>query len=356
MEAVNDILSMLDLLPQSAFCVKDGIIVHANPEAKKKFLAENTAISPLLVTGNQEYADFKSGCLYLNVRLCGASCGASVTKVDGYDIFVLEQDDDQAELQAMALAARELRQPLTSLMTVADGLFPLPEDDPDPVMQERIARINRGLYQMQRIVCNMADAYRYCQELNVQEETWNISSKLNEFFQSAVPSVEHIGLQLHYTGLKNPVYGLIDNEMLERAVNNILSNAVKFASKGSIIEAKATQKDSMLYLTVQNSNHADFKPMAGDPFRRFQRQPGIEDSKFGIGLGMVLIRAAAAAHGGTVLLEQTRERTTLTMTISVRESAEALVRSLIHRPDYAGERDHLLLEFSDFLPATQYNK
>ena len=35
MEAVNDILSMLDLLPQSAFCVKDGIIVHANPEAKK---------------------------------------------------------------------------------------------------------------------------------------------------------------------------------------------------------------------------------------------------------------------------------------------------------------------------------
>lgn len=356
MEAVNDIISMLNLLPQSAFCVKDGTILYANSEAKMQFLEKNTSIIPLLMTGHQEYADFQGGCLYLNIQVCGASCGASVTRIDGYDVFVLEQDDDRAELQAMALAARELRQPLSSLMMVTNNLFPLSEDDSDPALQKQIARINRGLYQMQRIVCNMSDAYRYSQDFTIQEATRNISGTLNEIFTSAANSLEHTGLTLHYSGPSEPIYGLIDLEILERAINNILSNAIKFTLPGSTIEARVTQKNDMLYLTVQNSNHPDFQPISSDPFRRFQRKPGIENSKFGIGLGLVLVRAAAAAHGGTVLMEQSQERTTLTMTISIRESTEALVRTLVLRPDYAGERDHLLLEFADFLSAAHYNK
>jgi hypothetical protein len=46
--------------------------------------------------------------------------------------------------------------------------------------------------------------------------------------------------------------------------------------------------------------------------------------------------------------------TRVTMTIAIRQSAETMVRSGIYRFDYAGERDHGLIELADSLPYHVY--
>lgn len=356
MEQIEDTAAMLELMTRPAFCVAKGTVTRVNDAARKRTITEGTSVGNMLVTGAQEYAEFQGGCLYLTLTLSGIPCGASVTRMEDCDIFLLEQDEDQAELQAMALAAQELRQPLTSVMTVADRLFPLAEEDADPAMQDQVARINRGLFQMLRIISNMSDAYRYCQDTVSRQETRDIGSLLEEFFAGAAPLVAHTGMELHFTGLNESVYCLVDAEKLERAVNNILSNAVKFAPMGGIIDAKLTRKGEMLYLTVQDSGSGVPGNLRCSVYDRYRREPGLEDSRFGIGLGMVLIRSAAAAHGGTVLMEQSPERgNRLTMTVSLRKSTEAVVRSRVLRVDYAGERDHRLLELSETLPASLYD-
>ena len=95
--------------------------------------------------------------------------------------------------------------------------------------------------------------------------------------------------------------------------------------------------------------------LRGSVYSRFRRGPGIEDHRYGIGLGMVLIRAAAALHGGTVLLDQA-DGNRLTMTIAIRESKDSMVRDNRLLVDYAGERDHRLIELSDVLPTEAYRK
>ena len=355
MEQINNTTAMLDLIPHSAFCVKDGIIVGTNKAARQHMISEGTAIAKLLQTGHQEYAEFCDGCLYLTLNLSGTPVGASITRTNGLDIFFLEQQEDQTELQAMALAAQELRQPLTSIMTVAEHLFPLSESQLDPAMQAQAARINRGLFQMLRIISNMSDAYRYSHDAPTRQETRDICSILKETFQSAAPLISHAGLQLNYTGPTDSIFGLVDSEKLERAVNNILSNALKFSPSGGTIDAKLTRKGTMLYLTVHDSGTGIEDDIRKNIYNRFRREPGIEDGRYGIGLGMVFIRAAATAHGGTVLIEQDPKwGTRLTMTISIRQSAETEVHSHMLHVDYAGERDHGLLELSDSLPANLY--
>lgn len=357
MEQIENTIDMLDLMARPAFCVKDNVITRVNDAARKRTLVEGTPINHILITGIQEYADFQNGCLYLTLNLSGVPCGASVVRLNDFDVFLLEQDEDQAELQVMALAAQELRQPLTSVMTVADRLFPLSGGENDPVLRDQMARINRGLFQMLRIISNMSDAYRYCQDVVAKQETRDICSILEEVFNTAIPLVGHTGMQLHYTGLKESVYCLVDVEKLERAVHNILSNAMKFAARGGTIDAKLTRRENMLYLTVQDNGPGVPENLRSSIYNRFQREPGIEDSRFGIGLGMVLIRSAAAIHGGTVLMEQSEDfGTRLTMTISIRQGNENLVRSNMLHVDYAGERDHRLLELSESLPASLYQK
>ena len=355
MEQNNDAIELLDYIQRGAFCVKDGTVLKVNEAAQKRNIEEGADIFSLLQTGKTEYREFTGGCLYLTLNVQGAFWGASVTKTKHFDVFVLEQDDEQGELQAMALAAQELRQPLTNIMIVADSLLPVACQQDDPEMQQQAARINRGLFQLHRIINNMSDAYRYCQDSTSNLQTVNISSFLEEVFEASSSLLGSAGINLHYTGLNEDIYCLVDEEKLERAVGNILSNAVKFAPKNGCIEGKLTRKDAMLYLTVQDSGSGVDDKLRSQVFSRYLREPGIEDSRYGIGLGMVLVRAAATAHGGTVLMEQTSQNgTRFTITIPIRQIDESVVNNHTMRVDYAGGRDRRLLELSDSLPADAY--
>ena len=111
----------------------------------------------------------------------------------------------------------------------------------------------------------------------------------------------------------------------------------------------------MLYLTVQDSGNGIAQELRSNVHSRFRRQPGLEDTRFGIGLGMVMIRSAASAHGGTVLIDHPDGcGTRLTMSMAIRQDTDSVVRASTLQVDYAGERDHTLIELSDILPSFLY--
>lgn len=346
MEEQRDTLGMLDLMIRPGFCVKENKIVQLNRAARGLLLNEGDNISSLLSTGKEEYESFQSGCLYLTVTLDGQPFGASVTRMEEGDIFILDQEADQGELRAMALAARELREPLASVMISADKLL-------GESSSADAARLNRGLHQLLRIIGNMSDAGKYTAAS--RQETREICSLMASIFEKAKTLVERTGIQLRYEGCQEAIYCLVDEEQLERAVLNILSNAVKFMPKNGTIDASFRRCGRSMRLSVQDSGSGIAQDILSNVFRRYLRQPAIEDGRHGIGLGMVLIRSTAANHGGTVLIDQPQEKgTRITMTLAIRQDAGNLLRSNIFRVDYAGERDHALLELSDSLPTELY--
>lgn len=355
MEQTEEMVMMLNQMPNPAFFVKDGIILQVNDAASRKMISVGASVAELLVTGQQEYADFQQGCLCLTLNIGGAHCSVTVTPLSDFDLFTVDQDENQAELRVMALAAQELRSPLSTVMTVADQLFPLDSLDENPTAQEQVARINRGLFQMLRIISNMSDAYIYHQNQRPRLEVRDVGSLMDEWFRESAQVIRHAGISLRFQNLSETVYSLVDAEKLERAIYNILSNAMKFTPKGGHIDAKCVRKGKMLYLTVQDSGFPGRLP--ANLYSSYQRSPGIEDSRFGIGLGLVLIRSAAAAHGGTVLIQQDPENgTRITVSIAIRQNGDPTVRSSVISVDYAGERDHCLVELSDSLPADLYRK
>ena len=355
MEHKESTSGMLDLMIQPAFTVQDGVIVKVNIGAKAYHLEPGQQISSLLMTGQEEYKDLTDGCLYLSLRISGLPCGASVRRMDGFDIFTIEQETEQVELQAMALAAKELREPLSNVMAVVDQMFPVTDESENAEMKAQTARINRGLFQMLRIIGNMSDAYRYSQQAEPRLSLINISGVLEEIFLKSAELIHHGGAKLQYYGLAQPVYGLADPEKLERAIHNIISNAVKFSGNSSKIEARLTRRNNTLYLSVWDDGNGIPADMRGTVYSRYRRQPGMEDNRFGIGLGMVLIRSTATAHGGTVLIDHPSEGgVRLTMTLAIKQNLDSAVRASIMQVDYAGERDHSLIELSDVLPSSLY--
>lgn len=355
MDHITEAMAMVDHLPQPAFCVAEGIIVKVNPAAAARMIEPGTAVSGLLQTGQEEYAEFEGGCLSLTLSLSGQSLGASITRKTGFDLFLLEPDADCGELQALSLAARELRGPLAGIIASADRLFSM-ADQEDERTRDQIAQLNRGLFQIHRLIGNMSDAVRYSTEQNPRQEVRDVVAVLREVLEKAAHLAEHAGIRLECELPAEPVYSLVDAEKLERAVLNIISNALKFTPGGQSIQAALTRRGSRLYLTVQDSGCGIPEQLRGDIFSRYSREPGLEDGRFGIGLGFVLIRSTAALHGGTVLVDHPEgSGTRITMTMAVRTGKGEQLRSPVLKVDYAGELDHGLLEFSDILPTGLYD-
>ena len=356
MDQITDAMEMVDHLDHPAFCVREGVIVKVNPAGTARMIECGSAVSDLLHTGQEEYSEFRSGCLYLTLSLGDQLQGASVTRKKGFDLFILEQESDSADLQALALAARELREPLTGIMISIEQLFAMLNAQ-NAGNQEHAAQYNRSLFQMLRLISNMSDASRYLSDTGSRQEIRDICGIIRETVAKAAGLAESAGLRMVCKLHSQPVYSLVDAEKLERAVLNILSNALKFSPAGESVEVTLTAREKKLYFSVLDSGCGIPENLRSGIFSRYTREPGVEDARYGVGLGMVLVRAAASLHGGTVLVDHPQGTgTRVTMTLAIREGDGKTLRSPMLKVDYAGERDHGLLELSNILPAEMYNR
>ena len=349
MEFQTDLPGWLNRYSCPAFFVKENIITFCNQVAESCLLSPGMDIRELLLTGDEEYAGFQGGCLYLKLKLSANGCGASVTRETEGDLFLLDQEPEDADLRSLALAARELRGPLSNLIIAADALKVLE----DPGLKDQLARLNRSLHQIHRLVNNMSDAGRSSLLTPAGIHDWN--RLFHDIFEKIQIQLENTRITLTYEGLSEPAYGLANAGQMERAVLNIVSNAMKFLPEDGTIQATLTRNGNRLQLSIWDSGSGIAENVLGNVFTRYQRQPGIEDSRYGIGLGMVLIRSAAADHGGTVLIDRPDSGgTRITMTLAIRQEAPVLKTPLIS-PLVEGS-PQVLTELSETLPWECYKK
>lgn len=350
MEQNNQLL--LEMMDRPAFIVRNGIVQHANQLAKNRLIQIGDSIHPMIEKHASAYEALQDGCLYLSLDFGTFSCGASVTRHEYGDIFLMDRDQDIAQLQALALAGQQIKMPLSNIMLLADEL--LPHFQNDPKEKEMAAELNRGLFQLLRIVGNMTDAERYVSNHLTNLQTTNLTSFLSNVFNKAQTLLENRTSSLTYEIMKENVFTLVDRDQLERAILNMLSNAVKFAPKDSVITAKAEVSGKLVRISVENMGDGIPPHVRSSIFHRYQREPSIEDSRHGLGLGMTLIRSVAALHGGTVLVDQP-QGTRVTMTVAIRKFIPGGLRSpVLKLSDYSGGRDNTLVELSDSLSPSNY--
>ena len=90
-------------------------------------------------------------------------------------------------------------------------------------------------------------------------------------------------------------------DMLERALDNLLRNALRFSPPGKAVQLSARRAGDRLLLEVRDHGPGvdpQILPRLGEPFFR---APG--QSAPGHGLGLAIARRAAERHGGRLLLD-----------------------------------------------------
>lgn len=354
MKRENQLSAVLELLRYPAFSVENNRIAYVNQKAKALMLCGGEDILSIIATGQEEYLMYQDGCLCLTITVQGESRPATVQMVEGHRVFLLEESEDTEGFRMLSLTAQSLRIPLGDAMFAADSLLPVLAHWEDPAIHEQMARLNQGLYQILRIVSNMSDAGGYLTGSRIfAPESTELGSFFQELFQKAA-ALGTDSVEIDFQCPKSLVDGYVDRQKMERAVYNLLSNAIKHTPAGGRVQARLEKKGKHAWLFIVNEGVKLKTGEQNDLFFRYRREASLENPQSGVGLGLPIARQVAALHGGVILLTQTDSGFQVAMSMSLRQPEGCNLGSPRLQPDYAGCRDHCLVELSGVLPTSVF--
>jgi len=353
---ISDTYGILKHMSQPVFLVRAGKIVYRNAAAANLLEEGSAEIDRLLGENAEAYRAFDgTGAMGLCLTLGGREYGATVYREDGADVFLASPTPLEASMSADTLSAisRTVRGQLTELFDVASVLFPVLEEQENPHIQKNTARLNRSFYRLLRIAGNLSDVTQFMNgETGLFDERTDLNAFFGELGEKIGSYCEAVGIRFCYDCPETCFYGSIDRQKIERAVLNLISNAMKYTPPGGTISLRVERTERSVMIRVIDDGEGIEPATLSGVFERSENRELPGDPRWGIGLGLRIVRDIARLHGGTVLLHSSpRKGTTAILSFALRsQPCRTSLRSPLMNYDYAGGYSHTAVELADVLP------
>jgi signal transduction histidine kinase/sensor domain CHASE-containing protein len=237
----------------------------------------------------------------------GIAAQAAVA-IDNARLFRKAQEASLAKSAFLANMSHEIRTPLTAVMGYADLLH-----DQDITNEERLqysAAIERSGQQLTRLIDNILDLSKLesAGYIKTQMQEIDLEELLAELVSLTRAECERKGLDFVLdSGPSFPRRVVSDGVRLRQLLSNLLENAVKFTSKGSVrvtlgFDSRSTSEGEF-WMRIRDTGLGIRANERAYLFQAFSQADMSASRRFGgSGLGLVLSRRLAEALGGSVKL------------------------------------------------------
>lgn len=223
----------------------------------------------------------------------------------------------------ISMISHEFRTPLSVIMASAE-LLRLQDGKLD--REKRLARVERIVLQVKRLhemLTEITQLYKTSSKEISLQLTWidlpKLMIQLMDDLLTIYPQSPPIEIRLQ--GDHQPIQA--DEGLLYQTFMNLLTNAVKYSPNGGTILIVVSYYEA--HLEVQVRDHGLGIPLEAQShlFDLFYRAKNVSDIP-GTGLGLVIAKQAAEAHGGEIGFEsQPNQGTTFKVSLPLRVAAKA---------------------------------
>jgi len=214
-------------------------------------------------------------------------------------------------------ASHELRTPITSIIGYVELLE---EEELDDFQRSSVTTIARNARRLADLVESLLELGRP-RDPGATVATSDAARIAKEVVQSLVPLAEHgdISLTAPVTETLSVAVPAID---LDRILTNVMSNAVKFTSRGGSVTLGVSATSTDAVITVVDTGIGMSADVVEHIFERFYRAPDAAIRGItGTGLGLPLVHGLVSKHHGTVDVESVPgSGTTFTVTLPLGEA------------------------------------
>lgn len=227
---------------------------------------------------------------------------------------------------------------------------------PEQKEKTELAVMGRGLYQLMRLSRNLLDTSLYeSGELILHKKMHNLHDLCQKIGDSVAEVCEKIGIGFEFVTTTDDTTAFFDEERIERVIMNLICNSMQYTREGNKITMSVTQRGDNVAVKIADRGVGIAAEMLPYIFTKHAKGNAASPSTMGgVGFGFAVAKAIATLHGGTCIVTSTRDVGTSVTVSFPRNIHKNAGFSAPKQPDYAGGRDHILLELSAVLPLEFY--
>lgn len=208
---------------------------------------------------------------------------------------------ERARRELVSNVSHELSTPITAIGLLADTLLDIADREKPKRLRKMVGDIKREVDTLTQLVQEMRDLSLI---ESGQMPVRLTPTPLLETVQASVKPLEALAESKQQTidvTVPDDLIVLADSFQLQRALKNILHNAVKYAPERGEIEISATRSADEAIISVRDDGPGIAREDLPRIFERFYQADRARRS--GTGLGLAIVRHIVLAHGGRVWAE-----------------------------------------------------
>jgi len=231
-----------------------------------------------------------------------ASAWLTAVVAASYQHFIVRRQLQRAETerrhyqQAIHFVTHEMRTPLTAIQGSSElmGRYALPEEK-----RKQIAEmINQESKRLARMIQTFLDVERLSDgQMEMKREAFEIRDLVEVCVSRARPLAERKNIRIITETLEGSLEG--DRELMEYAVYNLLTNAVKYSPPDTQTTVACRLESDQLRLSVSDQGIGMDAKELRQIFQKFYRTKRAEASgEAGTGIGLSIVEQIVVHHGG----------------------------------------------------------
>jgi signal transduction histidine kinase len=210
--------------------------------------------------------------------------------------------------EVLGTVAHDLKNPLGVILGRAEMLSEMVGDGAAPVenIRAQIAHIRTAAHRVREFIESLiADAMTDALDITIRPELVDLAALVRDLVDFNQPLAARKSQTITFTA-PDAIEWLCDSDRIREAIDNILSNAIKYSPIGGRIDVAAERGDQAAIIRIKDQGPGLSAEDITRLFGRFQRlsaKPTAGESSTGLGLSIV--KRIVDLHGGTVVAETT---------------------------------------------------
>ncbi|MEM5338145.1 CheR family methyltransferase [Paraburkholderia azotifigens] len=215
-----------------------------------------------------------------------------------------ERDAQRRRDEFLAVVSHELKHPLNLISASAELIARAPETRQSLNISRAADTIRRTVIGQAQIIDDLLDISRVrTGKLSIVRTIVDMREIVQRVCNAVQDDARQRGIAFSLTMSESPVIVYADLTRVEQIVWNLISNALKFTTRGSVVVSLQTNEHAEAVLRVTDTGTGIEPLLLPHIFDMFQQSRDPMARRAGLGIGLALVRDLVNLHGGAVRAE-----------------------------------------------------
>jgi signal transduction histidine kinase len=211
------------------------------------------------------------------------------------------QELDRMKSDFLATVSHELRTPLTVIKGTGLTLDRMWDDIDDPTRRDLVAALNANTGSLEQVITNLLDFSRLdAGQLAPEFDRVDLSDLLQGTARRLGPLFAERAIRVD---VEPSLAAFVDPVLIDRAVENLLTNALKHTPAGTAVELFARTYPAGVMVGVSDTGPGVEAKDLERLGERFYRGGDLNTRSKGLGLGLALVREVLELHGSALKIQ-----------------------------------------------------